>query len=215
MINKKLVIKYQNEFRHWLSKGKLLYYETATREWLWNDNIWEMEGDYTKVQIIRDDEFVKFRKALVEGKTVQCIEYKYNYNEYRDVDYIDMSYNVQQYRIKPNEPEFKVGDWVYSNSISNNTPFLVKPYHEHIVNSAHSSQFTLWKPKKNEWCLFSTEENKKFGVGVLAKYKRQDPLDKKKFNVFGYDIAYKYCEPFIGQLPEFLNVEKDKEYEEK
>lgn len=73
-MNKELIKKYKKEFDHWLNGGSLLtksfsncditLYEEVT-----DSNSW---SNPHRVYII-NDEYVEFRKALCEGKTVQHI----------------------------------------------------------------------------------------------------------------------------------------------
>jgi len=86
-MNKNMVIKHKREFDYWLNGGSLLVKKPlALSKWKTKDNydgewnklneltihesIWDIEdGEYLK--LIKDDEFVEFRIALSEGKTVQ------------------------------------------------------------------------------------------------------------------------------------------------
>ena len=73
------------------------------------------ENNAYRFKFIINDEFVEFRKALAEGKTIQM------YCKYDDVPpfWDDMTEVIKSigfvmtkdnYRIKPEEPKFKVGD---------------------------------------------------------------------------------------------------------
>lgn len=67
-MNKELILKYKTEFDHWLNGGKLRH--KAYGKWEQTNNIWSCRtADIAAVVI--DDEYVEFRKALAEGKTIQ------------------------------------------------------------------------------------------------------------------------------------------------
>lgn len=84
-MNKQLIITYFEEFDHWLNGGKLLaYYKKDDDPKWWTDeesisyggndnfsNIIEKSLSTDYVLIVMDDEYVEFRKALAEGKTLQ------------------------------------------------------------------------------------------------------------------------------------------------
>ena len=78
--------------------------------------------DDVKYYII-NDEFVEIRKALAEGKTVQYnfgnhgINKKDFPNKWKDLDILigilaDKA-SPKNYRIKPEEPKVKIGDWCW------------------------------------------------------------------------------------------------------
>ena len=67
-MNKELILKYKTEFDHWLNGGKLRH--KAYGKWEQTNNIWSCRtADIAAVVI--DDQYVEFRKALAEGKTIQ------------------------------------------------------------------------------------------------------------------------------------------------
>lgn len=69
-MNKELILKYKTEFDHWLNGGKLRH--KAYGKWEQTNNIWSCRtADIAAVVI--DDEYVEFRKALAEGKTIQIL----------------------------------------------------------------------------------------------------------------------------------------------
>lgn len=109
-MNKALIKKYKAEFEHWMNGGKLLY--NCGNVWIevlsgfrWDNNV---RNDY---QFIIDDEYVEFRKALAEGKTIQY--YVDGFVGWQDVKSIEQSCkHPDSFRIKPEESKFKVGDIV-------------------------------------------------------------------------------------------------------
>ena len=70
-----------------------------------------------ELNYVINDEFYEFRKALDEGKSIQML-CRYDKMEpiwddmtevIKSIGFVDVKEN---YRIKQEEPKFKVGDWV-------------------------------------------------------------------------------------------------------
>lgn len=131
-MNKELILKYKREFEYWLNGGKILMHYG---KWVpvgldakWEFFISELEKIGCLGYII-DDEYVEFRKALAEGKTIQfnfgnSDPHKQDFpNVWKDLDLsigiLSDRAHPENYRIKP-EPEeskFKVGDWVTAQGV--------------------------------------------------------------------------------------------------
>ena len=77
---------------------------------------------------------------------------------------------------------------------------------EYTLDSAIAELEEAIKPKENEWCWFYNESHP-----VLARLLR---IENDEFIAIESDMIgnryYKYCEPFIGKLPSFMNDIKDK-----
>ena len=118
-MNKELIKKYKAEFEHWLNGGELLYsYIDDKLLWKSMDEIDKnMYPVYTRNPfqlsehhiIIINDEYVEFRKALAEGKTIQIagLNPKAHPTIYKN-SYVDMEGGlfdkaIELYRIKPEE----------------------------------------------------------------------------------------------------------------
>ena len=128
-MNKELIKKYKAEFDHWLDGGRILKHYGS---WVpvnldakWESSIPDLEQEGSFGYVI-NDKFVEIRKALAEGKTVQYnfgnygISKKDFPNKWKD---LDKSIGIladracpENYRIKPEEPKFKVGDWVVNKT---------------------------------------------------------------------------------------------------
>ena len=217
-MNKELIKTYKAEFDHWLNGGTLLYrhfdyikqkftaWEKCNMEFPWKTS-----GIYAPSCIIINDEYVEFRKALAEGKTVQYnfgnygINRKDFPNEWKD---LDQSIGIladracpENYRIKPEEPKFKVGDWVRSEEygVIQLTPKNVDRYNKytdtHIKGSGVYAE--LWQPKKGDWCWFWDEILKN---PMLLQFERFCSTGFYKYET-NNKLNYQYCEPFLGQLP--------------
>lgn len=105
-MNKELILKYKTEFDHWLDGGKLRH--KAYGKWEQTNNIWSCRtADIAAVVI--DDEYVEFRKALAEGKTIQIaglnpIAHPTIYkNSYVDMEGGLFDKAIELYRIKSEE----------------------------------------------------------------------------------------------------------------
>ena len=200
-MNKELVKEYKKEFEHWLNGGKLKV-RPNNDKWfdVRDDTIWLMPND---IKIVINDEYVEFRKALAEGKTVQIKEHPSDgdgwYTPQSLKDGTHIFDETCTYRI---EPIFKIGDWVrYRDKILGELKYKIKDEKELNevieINRVYSDETcTIWKPKVGEWVV-KTEVNGKAGTYISG------------FEVLmwtEYDVYE--CEPFIGKLPSFLKENK-------
>ena len=197
-MNTELIKKYKAEFDHFLNGGELLirYYDYEDREYKewkevdrnynWNDG-----SLYKAPQFIINDNFSELRKALCDGKTVQAY-YKFN-DTWNDIIKPEFKDNVSNYRIKPEEPKFKIGDFVrdiISGKVS-------QVNNEDIANGKYS-QVTKWEPSPRELCWFWS--GNKLEEATLSKFHSYT-----KHGVFKtiYD-HFKYCEPFLNSKPSWF-----------
>ena len=206
-MNKELINKYKAEFDHWLAGGKLLImYSNDTLGWrdvthfTWDPDCFGLED------IIINDEYVEFRKALAEGKIIHVAsDTKQSYYLNGTPGYLTTTPNfslpVSCYSIKPDEPKFKVGDWVrnkdshilfkllkesdYDKGYFKTTNDNPKGYLTQISNST----FELWKPQPGEWVI--PDSGISDDMFVVQQFDGVVPLPHR-------------CEPFIGTLPQHL-----------
>ena len=229
-MNKELIKKYKAEFEYWLNGGEVLYFywedwfsSTFNQKIIFN----HPNPDDVKYYII-NDEFVEIRKALAEGKTIQFNfgNFGVNKEDFLNV-WKDLNLHIgiladrttpKNYRVKPEEPKFQVGDWIV-NSRFPKLPFQVsKDWLAHIINTGRTiggntketgdlKNFSLWQPKKGDWCWFWNEGTT---LTILELLEIVDDGNRKYFaampnathSLGGY---YQYCEPFIGNLPTLSN----------
>ena len=224
-MNKELIKKYKAEFEHWLNGGELLY-SYIDDKFLWK-NTDEIDKNIYPIYkrnpfqiseyhiIIINDEFVEFRKALAEGKTVQYnfgnhgINKKDFPNKWKD---LDISIGIladraspKNYKIKPEEPKFKVGDWVVEIHSTTKAQVLelfgnqirVKFCYPDAIITTDSSDFIPWIPKKGDWCWFWDETLKN---PMLLQFERFCSTGFYKYET-NNRLNYEYCEPFLGELP--------------
>ena len=220
---KELLKKYWNELEHYKNGGKL-----AGRRWVIDPNdgdssftiwyeidscsTWMMEDLLTnpqdRLELVINDEYVEFRKALAEGETIQINNS--NPETWIDIDTDKLAhYNPSFLRIKPDEPKFKVGDfvtplnreincsvWQIDNILSCNTL---------VSDSTMLDPRTLqpWTPVKGEWCWFYDNPNKDKYCN-LSQFGGESNERCFKTN---YGTPWNFCEPFLNSLPSYL---KDK-----
>ncbi len=236
-MNKSLIKKYKPEFEHWLAGGTILYKHKNSLAWRTTD-CWDYEIEYVQAIII-NDKYVEFRKALAEGKIVQYNFGNYGINRkdfpntWKDLDtsvgiLADRAY-PDNYRIKPEEPQFKVGDWVINTKPPHNfgkepsAPFCItQDWLDHIKEHGKTIQgntritgdlenFIPWQPKPGEWCWFFDKNKDKGKTNiVLAKfisiYTSASSVYYKTSHLIDSGL-FELCEPFIGELPNHLKVQ--------
>ena len=118
-MNKEVIKKYWKEFEHWVN-GKSILARRNGGNWFevtHNTGVWE---ETEHIVFVINDEYVEYRKALAEGKTV---EEEYHYEDtgekgWQPLTYTDFRHKPLNCRIKPDKPKFKVGDKV---SITSNS----------------------------------------------------------------------------------------------
>ena len=203
-MNKELIKKYKAEFDHWLDGGKLLQKQinlVIPTEWEEFAEDWDWPID--ELVVIINDEYVEFRKALAEGKTIQ---YKDREGFWNKIEYKLEEYHLEELRIKPEEPKFKVGDWVRDG----------KNIYQFIVPSsiysyeASLQRCELWRPKLGEWCWVGYKLMK-FNKLIKEDYSTTFEFILPDRDADGYRIKehilerhLQVVEPFIGQLPSYL-----------
>ena len=113
-------------------------------------------------------------------------------------------------KYKPDEPKFKVGDFVKFTDISNKHPKQIIKIEDEVAytefNKCLLTQLILWAPVKDEWCWFWDKCTphrptlrqydifpEGYGEDNMFHDSEQNPFD--------------FCEPFLNSLPSYL---KDK-----
>lgn len=220
-MNLETLKKYWNELEHYKNGGSLL-----ARIWITDDNdgdesytIWYKVGcecwdinkvfnyalDYHKLQIIINDEYSIYRKALAEGKVIEYLGQ--SSNVWHKVPEPDFNLHPTCYRIKPDEPKFKVGDFVRYirahapraleiNNINGN-----RYYFTNSEMSCLEHELESWTPVKNEWCWFYDSKSSKYAI--VSQFK--ETWNAEFISIT--DAYWKFCEPFLNSRPSYL---KDK-----
>ncbi len=128
--------------------------------------------DYTYVQ---NDEYAEFRKALADGKTIQY--YVDSFVGWQDTKTFDNTFDLpNSYRIKPDSPNLKKGDWFTVNSLAHvasgvyqvdeeieiRQDYLLIKKGNHILEW---NEITKWEPQENELCLFWDNGQEEYFIG--------------------------------------------------
>jgi len=202
-MNKELINNYKAEFDHWLNGGKVILLDRTQTYVVQEDSTWNFNEGYTP---IINDEYVEFRKALAEGKTIQGNKREPGMAEdWQDIradkEGVLKAYLPSALRIKPYEPKFKVGDWVYPNK--NRIPQKIAYIDADIVDCGHESlryyesTCELWKPKPGEWVVHTVTEES-FQVGLYVG------MENEMHSIEGNSYLVDHIEPYLGTLPTHL-----------
>lgn len=207
-MNKELILEYKKEFEHWLKGGKILHLNIIdTLDWkdIYCDDIWldTCITSYKKLIII-NDEYVEFRKALAEGKTIQFKTE--DCGTWEDTNEPKFSQPITSYRIKPEEPKFKVGDWIRQGDYVIKVYRIDSDYYYGKVNGCIAiDKAEKWEPRRGQLCWFWTPAEKL--LPKLGKFLQMEAHNQyyASFGSGNYSCeANLYCEPFIGALPEYI-----------
>lgn len=203
-MNIELIKKYKTEFDHFLNEGKLL---TRTKSnFIWNDKInedlmWDFE--IQDIDIIIDDEYSELRKALCDGKTIQAY-YKFN-DTWNDIIKPEFKDNVSNYRIKPEEPKFKIGNFVRYINSNNNKALRINNincgfyYFDDTGMSLRIDEMIKWNPNPKELCWFTNDTTEL--RAVLGQF---DCMTHDNFYKATNGSSYSNCEPFINSKPSWF-----------
>ena len=111
--------------------------------------------------------------------------------------------------VTPEEPKFKVGDWVVNKTSKQHiVKKITSTYSDTVtvgdtevgINVMLINDLELWKPKKGEYCWFWVDGQDCPDLRKLNK------TDKHTSPYITIPIGrYKFCEPFIGNLPTLSN----------
>ena len=210
-MNKELIKKYKTEFDHWLNGGKVISKYTLIPTWsnCQSEDIWRIpDKNISKVLIVINDEYATYRKALAEGKIVEVA------TDYNDVDgYIWKSmedkefhyFNINEIRIKPEEPKFKVGDWVTEQSVILQIP---EPINEECLNNhlaLYERRCKKWEPLVGEVHWFARNKDEEPVLGKFVETRNWRGITTYAIYTSTDSDAtcryFEYCEPHIGTLP--------------
>lgn len=210
-MNKELIKTYFEEFKHWLSGGNVQVYYKKDDEpkWLTDEECIEYEGhdnfshimqnslEPDDILIVIDDIYSDYRKALAEGKTVEvAVDHSekdgYTWKSIEDEEF--HHFNIEEIRIKPDVPKFKVGDWVVHNGVIKQVTKAVDGLIDSLDNQVavimKEESLELWEPKEGEWCIiYDTDEEPYANSITLQKW-----YDRCKWTPI----------PFIGKLPPYI-----------
>ena len=211
-MNKKLIKDNKEAFDYWLNGGELLIRNNDENIWINMTEVhWNM--NYKTVSIIINDEYSHLRKALCDGKIIQAY-YRFN-DTWNDIIKPEFKDNVSNYRIKPEEPKFKAGDFIRQTKelgINVSRIYRIKAHISDILYSvekniynvdainSNEEYFELWKPSHKELCYFTHDTNTKTSA-ILREFRE---ISKDGFYVDCFGARFIYCEPFLNSKPSWF-----------
>lgn len=216
-MNKELIKNFREEFDYFLNEGKVILgardFQRNVITWYPSvENPFLEESTSRELIVIKDDIYVKFRKAIAGGKTVQYSPD--NCETWSDLDSnakINFRWPLQNYRIKPDEHKFKEGDWVIFNDLVGFVYTICKDTLKICVhgNPAISGWYTAdkltpWKPKVGEYCWFWNDGQPIPNLREFESFRGRYQV--KDIGLLSDFYGYAYCEPFINDLPTKLKV---------
>ena len=208
-MNLNLIRKYETEFLHMLHGGKVLMgkKDPVTNTIKWYPSVLNpfVETSNTIVVVI-DDIYCTYRKALAEEKTVEV----YVLHGVKALDEqpwrrfaigcSTFDLPVECYRIKPDEPEFKIGDYVRYIHTNSPKPLRIvninceRYYFENAGIILRIDEIEKWEPREGEVCIFWNNDS---NTAVIAKL-------RYIVSTGTYRTEHSYwdnCMPFTGALP--------------
>lgn len=188
-MRKETIIKYEKEFLAWCKGDSVLLGAPASmhdRTLIWREVRDFSDWKPLDTVYVLNDSYSDYRKALAEGKSIEFYELVdedefdstkdvYKWLEWRSATPSSAFTKTLNYRIKPEEPKFKVGDWVRDG----------KTIYQFIEPSSTYSyklsldRCELWKPQLGELVILKNKNN----IISIIKYNGET-------NVY----------PFIGEI---------------
>lgn len=218
-MRKETIIKYEKEFIAWC-KGESVLLGAPTsmhdRTLIWREvrdfNDWK----HLDTVYVLNDSYSIYRKALAEGKTLQ-----YNFGNFGTdkKDFpdswkdLDLSIGIladracpENYRVKPEEPKFKVGDWVIHNGVAKRVTKAVDGCIDSLDNEVavimKEESLELWEPEGEKYFWYKNDlvrfHETQANLGLLLESARGCSYYPAEKNFEDY------CEPYLGKLPSNL-----------
>ena len=209
-MRKETIVKFEKEFIAWCKGESILKGAPITMsdtKLYWEEvkdfNDWKADTIY-----ILNDSYSIYRKALAEGKTVEVLHYT-GYKEFDQnpwklfaIGVSTFDKPVENYRIKPEELQFKVGDWVRINDLKNfegiykilSDKIIIEDIECYDVGFAFNVPIEFiqtWQPKEGEFIIVKSGD---------------DSFQVTRFNPYYHFVSE--VEPYIGELPSWI---KDKQ----
>lgn len=157
---------------------------------------------------IPNDEYVEFRKAQAEGKPLQ-ISYKDTQRDMWGPWYDKFKLTWRTYhpstvriRIKPDEPEFKVGDWVRRKSeVFHKIDIVDKNYRlkysTEKLKDTIKDDCELWEPQEGDVVVCWT--NGKLVREIIKLEMADYEMDFESCQAIDFIRRFDNCIPYIGQ----------------
>ena len=216
-MNKALIRKYKAEFEHWLNGGNVqaFYIKDDEPKWITDEECIEYEGhdnfshimqnslEPEDVLIVIDDEYIHFRSALVEGKTVEYLDFRDEWRNLKENCRKLEGVCLSRLRIKPERHKFKTGDWVIHNGVAKRVTKAVDGYIDSLDNQVavimKEESLELWEPEDEKYFWYKNDlvrfHETQTNLGLLLESARGCSYypAEKNFEDF--------CEPYLGKLP--------------
>ena len=173
---------------------------------------------------VQNDEYAELRKAQADDKV---IEYKTSNGEIVPLKLCMIKFRefkgcLENYRIKTDEPSFKIGDWVREKD-STKIKLVTKigcagdnafeldnqgNGQGFLIENA-SRDFELWEPQEGEWCVFWERDAKHYIVDKLDKIETY-PSDGVSTKCTKYWAIY--CDAWFHSIAplKFIHTLKDR-----
>ncbi len=223
-MRKETIIKYEKEFIAWC-KGESVLLGAPTsmhdRNLIWREVKDLDDWKPLDTVYVLNDSYSIYRKALAEGKTLQ-----YNFGNFgtNKKDFpdswkdLDLSIGIladracpENYRVKPEEPKFKVGDWVIHNGVAKRVTKAVDGYIDSLDNEVavimKEESLELWEPEDEKYFWYKNDlvrfHETQTNLGLLLESARGCSYYPAEKNFEDY------CEPYFGKLPS--NLKQDSE----
>ena len=201
-MRKAIIIKYEKEFLAWCKGDSvLLGAPTSMHD---KTLIWREVRDFNDWKpldtvYVLNDSYSDYRKALAEGKSIEFYELVdedefdstkdvYKWLEWRSATPSSSFTKTLKYRIKPEEPKFKVGNWVVNKESKQRIIKKVTSVYSDSVTVGDSTvginvilikDLELWKPQLGELVILKNKND----IISIIKYNGET-------NVY----------PFIGEI---------------
>ena len=209
-MNLELIKKYEKEFLHMLHGGKVLIgkKDLVTNTTKWYTSVLNPFVETSEsILIVIDDIYSTYRKALAEGKIVEANYNKWVFPKIPTKRWDTMAgedfdrYGIDDLRIKPEEPEFKVGDWITVNGPAGTFTECVSGINDDTytlsgTDICFKSQATKWEPKEGEICIFWDDNWVTKAIIIKFNY-----INNSNQYTAIDNICWDNCMPFTGVLP--------------
>ena len=130
------------------------------------------------------DEYQDLRMALADGKQIEAKEHDASENCWITIPYPDFnSSDKLDYRIKPEEYKFQIGDWV--NAVRDDGIILLTKkftQQDDEFSPPNGYVYELWVPKVGEWIACHDDYNEAYTVWKFKKktskwFDKVEPLE--------------------------------------
>ena len=216
-MNLELIKKYEKEFLHMLHGGKVLMgkKDLVTNTIKWYPSVLNPFVETSEsIIIVIDDIYCTYRIALVEGKTVEVYVRhgvkaldKQPWRRFA-IGCSTFDLPVECYRIKPEEPKFKIGDWITVNGPAGTFIECVSGINDDTyvlsgTNICYKSQASKWNPTQGEVCIVWDNDDI-----CSAAIVRCDYIDTAGQYTSTDNSWWDNCIPFTGTLPPHMRESK-------